>query len=105
MSLYHQPFSASGLLDDIFRFGSVVSRVASHGDQSDYLNDVEEIDDLSEQREEIMQRVSAAVSQVTIVHVCVRVYKSTLLFRSKEQHRFIHTMHAPTLSASCANRF
>ena len=57
-------FSITGLLDDIFRFGSLVPRVAKHNDQPDYLNDVEEIVELSDQRDEVLTRVSSAISQV-----------------------------------------
>ena len=53
-----------GLLDDVFRFGSLVPRVASHLDQPDYLTDVEEIEDLSDMREDILTRVSSAITQV-----------------------------------------
>ena len=53
-----------GLLDDVFRFGSLVPRVASHLDQPDYHGDVEEIADLSDIREDVLTRVSSAITQV-----------------------------------------
>jgi len=53
-----------GLLDDVFRFGSLMPRVASHLDQPDYLTDVEEIEDLSDMREDVLTRVSSAITQV-----------------------------------------
>ncbi len=54
----------SGLLDDVFQFGSLVPRVARHREQPDYLLDVEEVVYLSDQREEILARVSSALGQV-----------------------------------------
>lgn len=52
------------LLDDIFRFGTLMSHVASHYEQPDYLTDVEEIGELSEMKEDILNRVSSAITQV-----------------------------------------
>lgn len=52
------------LLDDIFRFASLMSHVASHYEQPDYLTDVEEIAELSEMKEDILNRVSNAITQV-----------------------------------------
>lgn len=51
------------LLDDIFNFASLVSRVANNKDTADYLTEVEELADLLDMREEIMSRVSAAVQK------------------------------------------
>ena len=53
-----------GLLDDIFRFASLVPRVAKHHAQPDYLGDVDEIAELSDMRDEILSRVSAAINSV-----------------------------------------
>ena len=66
----HLPMSP-GLLDDIFRVGSLVPRVAGHVEQPDYLTDVEEIEELSDQRDDLLQRVSNAITQVHVyVHAC-----------------------------------
>ena len=56
-----------GLLDDIFRFASLVSRVANHHTQPDYLADVDEIAELSDMRDEVLSRVSAAINSVGIL--------------------------------------
>ena len=53
-----------GLLEDIFRFASLVPRVAKHHTQPDYLADVDEIAELSDMRDEILSRVSAAINSV-----------------------------------------
>ena len=54
------------MLDDMFRFGSLVRRVAAHNDQADYLVDVEEMMELSDQRDEVLARVSNAITQVHV---------------------------------------
>ena len=41
-----------------------MSHVASHYEQPDYLTDVEEIGELSEMKEDILNRVSSAITQV-----------------------------------------
>ena len=56
-----------GLLDDIFRVGSLVPHVAEHTDQPDYLSDVEEMEELSDQRDDLLQRVSNAITQVYVL--------------------------------------
>lgn len=53
-----------GLLDDIFKFASLVPRVAKHSTRSDYLSEVDEIVELAEIREEILRRVDAVIHQV-----------------------------------------
>lgn len=52
------------LLEDIFNFASLVPRVASHFTQTDYLGDVDDMDELSEIREEILRRVKLALHKV-----------------------------------------
>lgn len=54
----------AGLLDDIFQFGSLVQRVAKGNEQPDYLADLEEMAELSDQRDEILSRVSSVITQV-----------------------------------------
>jgi len=41
-----------------------MSHVASHYEQPDYLTDVEEIAELSEMKEDILNRISSAITQV-----------------------------------------
>ena len=52
------------LLDDMFKFASLVPRVAVHKGMDDYLPEVEELADLLDMREEVLSRVSAAVDKV-----------------------------------------
>ena len=54
-----------GLLEDIFKFASLVPRVAKHHAQPDYLLDMDEIAELSDMRDEILSRVSAAITSVS----------------------------------------
>ena len=54
-----------GLLEDIFKFASLVPRVAKHHAQPDYLVDMDEIAELSDMRDEILSRVSAAITSVS----------------------------------------
>ena len=51
-------------MDDVFRVASLVHRVASHSEISDYLTEIEEIVDLSDARDEILNRVSNVITQV-----------------------------------------
>lgn len=53
-----------GLLDDVFRVSSLVQRVSSHSENSDYLTEIEDIADLSDARDEILNRVSTVITQV-----------------------------------------
>ena len=53
-----------GLLDDIFKFASLVPRVAKHLPRTDYLAEVDDIIELAEIREEILRRVDAVINQV-----------------------------------------
>lgn len=53
-----------GLLDDIYKFASLVPRVAKHSNRTDYLSEVEEIIELAEIRDEILRRVDAVIHQV-----------------------------------------
>ena len=53
-----------GLLDDVFRVASLVRRVATHTEQQDYLAQVKEIVELSDARDEILNRVSNVITQV-----------------------------------------
>ena len=62
------------LLDNIFRFGSLMSHVASHYEQPDYLTDVEEIAELSEMKEDILNRVSNAITQVLMCVWTIKKY-------------------------------
>ena len=52
------------LLDDIFKVGLLVSRIASHKNQENYLAEMEDIMELSDAREEFLNRVSTATTQV-----------------------------------------
>ena len=54
-----------GLIDDIFKFGSLMPRLHKQRNQSDYLGELDEIAELSDIRDEILSRVSAAITQVT----------------------------------------
>ena len=51
------------LLDDVFKFASLVPRVAVHKGMADYLPEVEELEELLDMREEVLSRVSAAVDK------------------------------------------
>ena len=51
------------LLEDIFKFASLVPRVAKHKEMDNYLPEVEELVELLDLREEIMQRVSNAIDK------------------------------------------
>ena len=51
------------LLEDMFNVASLVPRVASHKDHSNYLPDVEEMSELLDMREEIVSRVGAAIDK------------------------------------------
>ena len=51
------------LLEDVFKFASLVPRVAKHKDMDSYLPEVEELVELLDLREEIMQRVSNAIDK------------------------------------------
>lgn len=51
------------LLDDMFKFASLVPRVAMHKGMDDYLPEVEELVELLELREEILQKVSNAIDK------------------------------------------
>ncbi len=64
-------FSAlvEGLLDDIFKFASLVNRIATHSTRLDYLNEVDDIIELAEIREEIMRRVDGAIHQVRRIQI------------------------------------
>ena len=55
-----------------------MSHVASHYEQPDYLTDVEEIAELSEMKEDILNRVSNAITQV-LMYTCVNHQKTHLL--------------------------
>ena len=57
------------LLDDMFKVGSLVDRIASHKNQENYLAEMEDIVELSDAREELLSRVSTATSQVNWIDV------------------------------------
>ena len=102
------------LLDDVFHFGSLVPRVATHLEANDYRVDLDEvrknyplspstlsvlqIAELSDMREEIMSRVQAAIEQA-------EAYLSSHASRSHlwtdDRHEFLHQFlkygHVPTL--------
>ena len=52
------------LLDDIFKFATLMPRVASHLNRPDYLQEVDDILELAELREDILRRVDAVINQV-----------------------------------------
>ena len=52
------------ILEDIFNFATLIPRVARL-EVPDYLEDVEEMEELSDIREEILRRVSMAIAQAT----------------------------------------
>lgn len=56
-----------GLLDDIYKFASLVPRVAKNSDRTDYLCEVDEIIELAEIRDEILRRVDAVIHQVRYI--------------------------------------
>ena len=56
-----------GLLDDIFHVSSLVHRVASYNGSSDYQAEVEEQVELSDARDEILNRVSTFITQVCAI--------------------------------------
>lgn len=49
----------------MFKFATLMPRVAANIRQPNYLSEVEEICDLSDIRDEILQRVSAVIEQVS----------------------------------------
>ena len=51
-------------MDDIFKFATLVPRVASHTSLPHYLGEVEDIVELSEIKEELIRRVDLVISQV-----------------------------------------
>ena len=51
-------------MEDIFKFATLVPRVASHNIQPDYLEEVEEMEELASIREEIFRRVTQAIIKV-----------------------------------------
>jgi len=51
------------ILEDIFNFATLIPRVARL-EVPDYLEDVEEMDELSDIRDEILRRVSLAITKV-----------------------------------------
>lgn len=53
-------------MDDVFRISSLVRRVASRSEGLDYLTEMEEIVDLSDARDEILNRVSNVITQVNL---------------------------------------
>ena len=59
-----------GLLDDIFRVSSLVHRVASHTECPDYLMEIEDKAELSDARDEILNRVSSVITQVRYI-ICM----------------------------------
>ena len=52
-----------GLLDDAFKFASLVPRIAPHRGSDNYQEEVEELAELCDMKEEIMSRVNTAVEQ------------------------------------------
>ena len=52
------------LLDDIFKFATLVPRVAAHAPRANYLQEVDDIMELAELREDILRRVDAVINQV-----------------------------------------
>ena len=54
-----------GLIEDIFKFASLVPRVATHHNRSDYLGEVDDIIELAEIREELQRRVDTVITQVS----------------------------------------
>lgn len=51
-------------MEDVFRVSSLVKRVASHSETTDYQTEIEDRVDLSDAREEILNRVSSVITQV-----------------------------------------
>lgn len=54
-------------MEDIFKFATLVPRVASHTSLPHYLGEVDDIVELSEIKEELVRRVDLVISQV-IMH-------------------------------------
>ena len=52
------------LLADTFKFAQLVPRVAKHLEEANYLSDVEEIVELSDQREELLNHTHKVIEQV-----------------------------------------
>ena len=53
-----------GLLEDIFKFATLMPRVATNTKRPDYLQEVDDIMELAEIREEVLRRVDVAINQV-----------------------------------------
>lgn len=51
------------LLEDVFKFASLIPRVATHREAENYQSDVEELAELLDMREEIMSRVTSATDK------------------------------------------
>ena len=54
-----------GVVEDMFNFASLVPRVASHLEATNYVKDMEEIVDLSDKKEEILNCAQLVVEQAT----------------------------------------
>ncbi|XP_064397591.1 dynein beta chain, ciliary-like isoform X3 [Halichondria panicea] len=52
-----------GLIDDIFKFGTLMPRLTKQHQQPDYLAELDEIAELSDMKDEILSRVSSAITQ------------------------------------------
>ena len=64
----------------MFRVASLVRRVATHTEQQDYLAQVEEIVELSDARDEILNRVSNVITQVGSRCRVITLFSSTQCF-------------------------
>lgn len=53
-----------GLIDDVFKCGALVPRLSTQSGHPDYLHEMDELAELSDLRDEIMSRVSSAITQV-----------------------------------------
>ena len=51
-------------MDDIFKFATLMPRVAAHTGRPDYLQEVDDIIELAELRDDILRRVEAVINQV-----------------------------------------
>ena len=72
-----------GLIDDIFKFGTLMPRLTKLHQQPDYLAELDEIAELSDMKDEILSRVSSAITQVnsqgctmfTVISIQLQIHK------------------------------
>jgi len=57
-----------GLVNDMYKFATLMHRVSTQSGRQDYLREVEEISELVEIKEELTQRVDAVINQASTLN-------------------------------------